>query len=124
MACPFSEKGAVELTANGAITAGDDGTSNAWRTEWQRSTWKWAEPEEPSRSDGSRVLVERLWPRGLSKERAAVDLWLKEIAPRKPRSGPGDEIVGLSVVRDSQWTECGAELFTTSCWHSTPIAMR
>ncbi|MFC1417771.1 DUF488 domain-containing protein [Streptacidiphilus cavernicola] len=31
--------------------------------------------------DGSRVLVDRLWPRGLSKQRAAVDLWLKEIAP-------------------------------------------
>lgn len=32
-------------------------------------------------SDGYRVLVDRLWPRGVSKERAAVDLWLKEIAP-------------------------------------------
>lgn len=37
--------------------------------------------EEPSRDDGERILVERLWPRGLTKERAAVDLWLKEIAP-------------------------------------------
>ncbi|HEX5472269.1 MAG TPA: DUF488 domain-containing protein [Lacipirellulaceae bacterium] len=37
--------------------------------------------EKPSRNDGLRVLVDRLWPRGLSKERAAVDLWLKEIAP-------------------------------------------
>jgi uncharacterized protein YeaO (DUF488 family) len=37
--------------------------------------------EEPARSDGLRILVERLWPRGLSKERAAVDVWLKEIAP-------------------------------------------
>jgi uncharacterized protein YeaO (DUF488 family) len=31
--------------------------------------------------DGTRVLVDRLWPRGLTKERAAVDIWLKEIAP-------------------------------------------
>jgi uncharacterized protein YeaO (DUF488 family) len=31
--------------------------------------------------DGLRVLVDRLWPRGLSKEKAHVDLWLKEIAP-------------------------------------------
>ena len=31
--------------------------------------------------DGARVLVDRLWPRGLTKERAAVDLWLKELAP-------------------------------------------
>jgi uncharacterized protein YeaO (DUF488 family) len=37
--------------------------------------------EEPAPADGVRVLVERLWPRGLSKERAAVDLWLKEAAP-------------------------------------------
>jgi uncharacterized protein YeaO (DUF488 family) len=37
--------------------------------------------DEPSSKDGLRVLVERLWPRGLSKERAAVGLWLKEVAP-------------------------------------------
>ncbi len=37
--------------------------------------------EDPSPHDGCRVLVERLWPRGLTKERAAVDLWLKDVAP-------------------------------------------
>jgi uncharacterized protein YeaO (DUF488 family) len=37
--------------------------------------------EEPSSKDGFRVLVERLWPRGLTKKRAAVDLWLKDVAP-------------------------------------------
>jgi uncharacterized protein YeaO (DUF488 family) len=37
--------------------------------------------EKPSRTDGLRVLVDRLWPRGLSKERAAVKLWLKDLAP-------------------------------------------
>jgi uncharacterized protein YeaO (DUF488 family) len=37
--------------------------------------------ENPSRADGTRILVERLWPRGLTKERAAVDLWLQEVAP-------------------------------------------
>jgi uncharacterized protein YeaO (DUF488 family) len=37
--------------------------------------------DEPSPDDGTRVLVERLWPRGLSKERAALDLWLREVAP-------------------------------------------
>jgi uncharacterized protein YeaO (DUF488 family) len=37
---------------------------------------------EPSaESDGFRVLVDRLWPRGLTKEKARVDLWLREIAP-------------------------------------------
>lgn len=37
--------------------------------------------EEPSSKDGVRVLVERLWPRGLTKKRAAIDLWLKDVAP-------------------------------------------
>ncbi|MEO8908368.1 MAG: DUF488 family protein [Microbacteriaceae bacterium] len=37
--------------------------------------------ENPSSSDGFRVLVDRLWPRGLSKERAHLDEWLKEVAP-------------------------------------------
>jgi len=38
--------------------------------------------EEPAPSDGTRVLVDRLWPRGVTKERARVDLWLKDVAPR------------------------------------------
>jgi uncharacterized protein YeaO (DUF488 family) len=37
--------------------------------------------EEAGKDDGLRVLVDRLWPRGLSKEKAHVDLWLKDIAP-------------------------------------------
>jgi uncharacterized protein YeaO (DUF488 family) len=37
--------------------------------------------EKPSPDDGFRVLVERLWPRGVSKEEAELDLWLKEVAP-------------------------------------------
>jgi uncharacterized protein YeaO (DUF488 family) len=36
---------------------------------------------ESSENDGRRILVDRLWPRGLTKEKARVDLWLKEIAP-------------------------------------------
>ncbi|HEY4155078.1 MAG TPA: DUF488 domain-containing protein [Puia sp.] len=35
----------------------------------------------PDEKDGTRILVDRLWPRGLTRERAKVDLWLKEIAP-------------------------------------------
>jgi uncharacterized protein YeaO (DUF488 family) len=34
-----------------------------------------------SKSDGTRILVDRLWPRGLTKSKAQIDLWLKEIAP-------------------------------------------
>jgi uncharacterized protein YeaO (DUF488 family) len=37
--------------------------------------------EKPARGDGARVLVDRLWPRGVSKQRAAVETWLKEVAP-------------------------------------------
>ncbi len=37
--------------------------------------------EEPDKTDGRRVLVDRLWPRGLSKEKARVDIWMKEISP-------------------------------------------
>lgn len=37
--------------------------------------------EQPTKEDGERILVDRLWPRGLSKERAAIDQWLKDLAP-------------------------------------------
>lgn len=37
--------------------------------------------EEPSDSDGIRILTERLWPRGVSKERAKLDHWMKAVAP-------------------------------------------
>ena len=37
--------------------------------------------QEPLKSDGTRILVDRLWPRGLSKEKAHLDLWLKDVAP-------------------------------------------
>jgi len=37
--------------------------------------------DPPDDQDGFRILVERLWPRGLSKPRAQIDLWLKDVAP-------------------------------------------
>lgn len=37
--------------------------------------------EPPSASDGTRVLVDRLWPRGISKDTAKIKLWLKDVAP-------------------------------------------
>jgi len=37
--------------------------------------------DKPEPADGTRILVDRLWPRGLTKEKAAIDLWLKEVAP-------------------------------------------
>lgn len=37
--------------------------------------------DNPQASDGQRILVDRLWPRGMTKEKARVDSWLKDIAP-------------------------------------------
>jgi uncharacterized protein YeaO (DUF488 family) len=37
--------------------------------------------ESPEPDDGLRILVERLWPRGVRKDKASIDLWMKEIAP-------------------------------------------
>src|SRR5437868_1549292 len=37
--------------------------------------------EAASKDDGLRILVERLWPRGVSKQKAALDFWLKDVAP-------------------------------------------
>jgi len=54
--------------------------------------------EPPDPEDGCRVLVERLWPRGISKSRAQVDLWLKEIAP-------GSELRSWYGHDPSKWEE-------------------
>jgi len=48
--------------------------------------------------DGFRILVDRLWPRGLSKEKARVDLWLKDIAP-------SDELRKWFAHEPSRWEE-------------------
>ena len=37
--------------------------------------------EKPSKEDGYRILVDRLWPRGITKNKARIDLWLKDISP-------------------------------------------
>ena len=37
--------------------------------------------EEPGEADGKRILIDRLWPRGLTKEKARIEIWLKDIAP-------------------------------------------
>ena len=37
--------------------------------------------DQKARTDGFRILVDRLWPRGLTKQKAKIDLWLKDIAP-------------------------------------------
>ena len=51
---------------------------------------------KPSVSDGKRVLVDRLWPRGLTKEAAQVDAWLKDLAP-------SNELRKWYHARPEQW---------------------
>ncbi len=52
--------------------------------------------EDPSPEDGHRVLVDRLWPRGISKENARLDEWIKEAAP-------SDELRKRFHADRSQW---------------------
>jgi uncharacterized protein YeaO (DUF488 family) len=65
--------------------------------------------DEPSRGDGLRILVERLWPRGLGKVRAAVDVWLKEIAPSAElRRWFGHDPAKWKEFRRPYWAELDA----------------
>jgi uncharacterized protein YeaO (DUF488 family) len=58
--------------------------------------------DEPGTGDGFRVLVDRIWPRGVSKERAHLDLWLKEIAP-------SDGLRKWFAHDPQRWTEFAAK---------------
>jgi uncharacterized protein YeaO (DUF488 family) len=53
---------------------------------------------EPSPEDGARVLVDRLWPRGLKKSDAALDAWLKDLAP-------SNELRKWFHARPQQWSK-------------------
>ncbi len=60
----------------------------------------------PARSDGYRVLVDRLWPRGLSKSKARVDLWMKEIGPSDAlRKWFGHDPARWTAFRTRYWRE-------------------
>ncbi len=52
--------------------------------------------EKPSVRDGQRVLVERTWPRGISKQRADIDAWLRDL-------GPSDELSRWMKARPTMW---------------------
>jgi uncharacterized protein YeaO (DUF488 family) len=54
--------------------------------------------EEPSPQDGARVLVDRLWPRGLTKANAALDAWLRDLAP-------SDELRKWYHAHPQQWSK-------------------
>jgi uncharacterized protein YeaO (DUF488 family) len=62
--------------------------------------------EAASTEDGLRILVERLWPRGVSKQRARIDLWLKTIAPSTElRQWYGHDPARWPQFRKRYWAE-------------------
>ena len=62
--------------------------------------------EKPLKEDGFRILVERLWPRGFTKERAAINLWLKDIAPSSElRKWFGHDPARWEEFRNRYWAE-------------------
>lgn len=62
--------------------------------------------EKPSSNDGKRILVERLWPRGLKKEEAKVDEWLREVAPTKElRIWFGHDPAKWNDFKERYWKE-------------------
>jgi uncharacterized protein YeaO (DUF488 family) len=62
--------------------------------------------EEATPRDGVRILVERLWPRGVSKEKAAIDFWLKDVAPStKLRQWYGHDPEKWETFRKRYWAE-------------------
>ena len=65
--------------------------------------------DEPTKDDGKRVLVDRLWPRGISKDRAKIDLWAKDIAPshelRKWFNHDPDKWIEFEEKYYSQWIQ-------------------
>ena len=54
--------------------------------------------EPSSKKDGYRILVDRLWPRGMSKDKAKMDLWLKDVAP-------SNELRKWSGHKEERWNE-------------------
>jgi uncharacterized protein YeaO (DUF488 family) len=62
--------------------------------------------EEPDRKDGFRSLVERLWPRGVSKEKANIQLWANEIAPSPElRKWYGHDVTKWKEFKKRYWQE-------------------
>jgi uncharacterized protein YeaO (DUF488 family) len=61
---------------------------------------------ERAKSDGYRVLVDRLWPRGLTKKEAQIDEWLKEVAPSTPlRKSFGHDPGKWTEFKKKYWDE-------------------
>jgi len=62
--------------------------------------------EKPSLKDGKRILVERLWPRGLKKDEAKIDEWLREVAPSTElRKWFGHDPAKWDEFKERYWKE-------------------
>jgi uncharacterized protein YeaO (DUF488 family) len=73
--------------------------------------------DEPARDDGVRVLVDRLWPRGLSKARAALDVWLKDVAP-------SDELRKWFHLHPQQWSKFRERYFKELTSQKASLALQ
>jgi uncharacterized protein YeaO (DUF488 family) len=73
--------------------------------------------EEPAPLDGARVLVDRLWPRGLTKEDAALDAWLKDLAP-------SDELRKWYHAHPQQWSKFRQRYLKELCNESAHAALQ
>jgi len=66
--------------------------------------------DPPAATDGTRILVDRLWPRGLSREQARIDHWLKEIAPsHELRRWYGHDPAKWDAFRDRYFEELNSQ---------------
>jgi uncharacterized protein YeaO (DUF488 family) len=72
--------------------------------------------EEPAKDDGARILVDRLWPRGLTKAKARIDLWLKDIAP-------STELRKWFAHDPAKWTEFQARYKEELKQHNEQLAL-
>jgi uncharacterized protein YeaO (DUF488 family) len=81
--------------------------------------------EDRAADDGHRILVDRLWPRGLSKERAAVDEWLRDVAPSAAlRSWFGHDPARWAEFKRRYRLELKVEPASTALSHLRSLARR
>jgi uncharacterized protein YeaO (DUF488 family) len=79
--------------------------------------------DPPDGADGHRVLVDRLWPRGLAKSAAAVDEWLRPVAPSDElRRWYGHEVGKFAEFRDRYLAELGTPERTEALVHLRALA--
>ena len=86
--------------------------------------------EPPDADDGTRVLVDRLWPRGIARDKARIDVWLKDIAPsnalRKRFHGKGEDWEAFRVAYFAELEGAAAQAATRTVLefaHNGPVTL-